>query len=84
MASDRPDPQLTCYVPGCPHPRANPQEGIPTFCQDHWQEFTAFRPEALRQGVGVERYQYETREPWLVRVCMRNPIQRSAFRRSRL
>jgi hypothetical protein len=65
MANDRPEHQLTCYVPGCPHPRAYPQEDTPILCQDHWQEFTAFQPEALRPGVGVEGYSYEAREPWL-------------------
>ena len=65
MANDQPESQLTCYVPGCPHPRTYPPEGTPILCQDHGQEFAAFQPEALRQGVGVEGYSYEAREPWL-------------------
>jgi hypothetical protein len=65
METDRPEKLLACYVPGCPHPRAYPREGAPILCQEHWQEFAAFQPEALRQGVGVEGYRYEAREPWL-------------------
>jgi hypothetical protein len=57
--------ELTCYVPGCPNPRAYPPEREPILCHEHWQEFTVFRPEELSHGIGVEGYAYEAREPWL-------------------
>ena len=65
MDPTQPKELLTCYVPGCPHPRTYPHESAPILCPEHWQEFAAFRPEALRLGVGVEGYRYEAREPWL-------------------
>jgi hypothetical protein len=57
--------ELTCYVPGCPNPRAYPPKREPILCHAHWQEFAAFRPEELSHGIGVEGYAYEAREPWL-------------------
>jgi hypothetical protein len=57
--------ELTCYVPGCPNPRACPPEREPILCPEHWQEFARFRPEELSQGIGVEAYAYDAREPWL-------------------
>jgi hypothetical protein len=41
--------ELTCYVPGCPNPRACPPERAPIPCPEHWQKFTRFRPEELSQ-----------------------------------
>jgi hypothetical protein len=65
MDPHRPDTLRTCYVPGCPHPREYPPAGAPILCHAHGQEFAAFQPEALSQGVDVEGYSYAAREPWL-------------------
>jgi hypothetical protein len=41
------------------------RSGHRSLCPEHWQEFARFRPEELSQGIGVEGYAYDAREPWL-------------------